>query len=408
MTSVAETDMTQDNWNYAMSITEKTKDIDKYSVKGSQFFQPLLEFSGACAGCGETAYAKLLTQLFGEKMYFANATGCTQAWGAAMPSIPYCESKAGKGVAWSNSLFENNAEFSYGMCLAVKHQRENVKMDIDALAKLISDNSREALAIAKWIETYDNLDASAIASEEFIKILEESTLTGEAKTLIDTILDKKNHLSKKTMWMYGGDGWAYDIGYGGLDHVFAMGEDVNVLIVDTEVYSNTGGQSSKATPIGAVAQFQAAGKTTQKKDLGRLMMTYDNVYVAQCAMGANPAQLMKAIKEAEAHNGPSLIVCYAPCISHGIKTGMSNAQAEMKAAVDAGYWILYRWDPKEKVLHLDSKEPNKDFTTFLRGEVRYSALDITFPENAEMLFSEAEVASKERYEFYKNLADQNK
>lgn len=408
MTPVAETDMTQDNWNYAMSITEKTKDVDKYSVKGSQFFQPLLEFSGACAGCGETAYAKLLTQLFGEKMYFANATGCTQAWGAAMPSIPYCESKAGKGVAWSNSLFENNAEFSYGMCLAVKHQRENVKMDIDALAKLISDDSREALAIAKWIETYDNLDASAIASEELIKILEESTLTGEAKTLIDTILDKKNHLSKKTMWMYGGDGWAYDIGYGGLDHVFAMGEDVNVLIVDTEVYSNTGGQSSKATPIGAVAQFQAAGKTTQKKDLGRLMMTYDNVYVAQCAMGANPAQLMKAIKEAEAHKGPSLIVCYAPCISHGIKTGMSNAQAEMKAAVDAGYWILYRWDPKEKVLHLDSKEPNKDFTTFLRGEVRYSALDITFPENAEMLFSEAEVASKERYEFYKNLADQNK
>ena len=339
-------------------------------------------------------------------MYFANATGCTQAWGAAMPSIPYCTNKDGKGVAWSNSLFENNAEFSYGMCLAVIHQRENVKMDVEKLQAMVAADSKEAAAIAKWFETYDDLDASAVATKELVKVLEETELTGEALEVAKTILDKKSHLAKKTMWMYGGDGWAYDIGYGGLDHVFAMGEDVNVLIVDTEVYSNTGGQSSKATPIGAVAQFQASGKKTQKKDLGRLMMTYDNVYVAQCAMGANPNQLMKAIKEAEAHKGPSIIICYAPCINHGIKRGMNNAQEEMKAAVESGYWNLYRWNPEGKVLSLDSKEPSKDLLEFLRGEVRYSALDITFPENAKTLFAEAESSAKERYEYYKNLAEQ--
>ena len=406
MVPVEEVDLDQTNWEYAMTITDKTDSVDKFTVKGSQFYQPLLEFSGACAGCGETAYAKLLTQLFGDKMYFANATGCTQAWGAAMPSIPYCTNKEGKGVAWSNSLFENNAEFSYGMCLAVIHQRENVKMDVEKLQAMVAADSKEAAAIAKWFETYDDLDASAVATKELVKVLEETELTGEALEVAKTILDKKSHLAKKTMWMYGGDGWAYDIGYGGLDHVFAMGEDVNVLIVDTEVYSNTGGQSSKATPIGAVAQFQASGKKTQKKDLGRLMMTYDNVYVAQCAMGANPNQLMKAIKEAEAHKGPSIIICYAPCINHGIKRGMNNAQEEMKAAVESGYWNLYRWNPEDKVLSLDSKEPSRDLLEFLRGEVRYSALDITFPENAKTLFAEAESSAKERYEYYKNLAEQ--
>ena len=405
MVPVEDVDLDQTNWDYAMTITDKTDAVDKFTVKGSQFYQPLLEFSGACAGCGETAYAKLLTQLFGDKMYFANATGCTQAWGAAMPSIPYCTNKDGKGVAWSNSLFENNAEFSYGMCLAVIHQRENVKMDVEKLQAMVAADSKEAAAIAKWFETYDDLDASAVATKELVKVLEETALTGEALEVAKTILDKKSHLAKKTMWMYGGDGWAYDIGYGGLDHVFAMGEDVNVLIVDTEVYSNTGGQSSKATPIGAVAQFQASGKKTQKKDLGRLMMTYDNVYVAQCAMGANPNQLMKAIKEAEAHKGPSIIICYAPCINHGIKRGMNNAQEEMKAAVESGYWNLYRWNPEEKVLSMDSKEPSKDFMEFLRGEVRYSALDITFPENAKSLFAEAEASAKERYEYYKKLAE---
>ena len=411
MEPISEGCFDQTNWNYAMTIEDKaakTDAIDKYSVKGSQFYQPLLEFSGACAGCGETAYAKLLTQLFGDRMYFANATGCTQAWGAAMPSIPYCQNKAGKGVAWSNSLFENNAEFSYGMCLAVAHQRENVKIDVENLRGKISDGP-VAEAIDQWIADFDDLEASAVSSRKLVDVLEKTSfVNSEESELKNTILDKKAHLPKKTMWMYGGDGWAYDIGYGGLDHVFAMGEDVNVLIVDTEVYSNTGGQSSKATPIGAVAQFQAAGKKTQKKDLGRLMMTYDNVYVAQCAMGANPNQLMKAIKEAEAHKGPSIIICYAPCINHGIKKGMNNAQVEMKAAVESGYWNLYRWDPKEKILHLDSKEPSKDLVEFLRGEVRYSALDITFPENAKTLFAEAEVSAKERYEYYKDLAAKKK
>ncbi|MEE1037863.1 MAG: pyruvate:ferredoxin (flavodoxin) oxidoreductase [Eubacterium sp.] len=408
LVAVEETSMEQDNWDYAMTITDKTENVDKYTVKGSQFYQPLLEFSGACAGCGEPAYAKLLTQLFGDKMYFANATGCTQAWGSAMPCIPYCENKEGKGPAWSNSLFENNAEFSYGMCLAVIHQRENVKMDVEKLQAMVAADSAEAAAIAKWFETYEDLDASAVATKELVAVLEATELTGEAKEVAETILDKKAHLAKKTMWMYGGDGWAYDIGYGGLDHVFAMGEDVNVLIVDTEVYSNTGGQSSKATPIGAVAQFQASGKKTQKKDLGKLMMTYDNVYVAQCAMGANPNQLMKAIKEAEAHKGPSIIICYAPCINHGIKRGMNNTQEESKAAVESGYWNLYRWNPAEKTLTLDSKEPTRDFKEFLRGEVRYSSLDITFPENAKTLFDAAEASAKERYEYYKNLAEQNK
>ena len=400
-----EVDLDQTNWNYAMTLTEKRDAMDKFSVKGSQFCQPLLEFSGACAGCGETAYAKLLTQLFGDKMYFANATGCTQAWGAAMPSIPYCENQEGKGVAWSNSLFENNAEFSYGMCLAVKHQREGVKMSVDALLPLVAGTEIEA-AINQWYETYEDLDASAVATKALVAALEAAKLDGEAATLAADILDKKEHLAKKTMWMYGGDGWAYDIGYGGLDHVFAMGEDVNVLIVDTEVYSNTGGQSSKATPIGAVAQFQAGGKITQKKDLGKLMMTYDNVYVAQCAMGANPNQLVKAVKEAEAHKGPSIIICYAPCINHGIKRGMNNTQEEMKAAVESGYWNLYRWNPTTKQLHLDSKEPSKDLLEFMRGEVRYASLDITFPDHAKDLFAKAEESAKERYEYYKRLADQ--
>ncbi len=403
---VEDADMSQNNWEYAMTITDKTDNVDKFTVKGSQFYQPLLEFSGACAGCGETAYAKLLTQLFGDKMYFANATGCTQAWGAAMPSIPYCENKEGKGVAWSNSLFENNAEFSYGMCLAVIHQRENVKMDIEKLQEIIPTDSLEAKAISKWFETYEDLEKSSVATKELVQVLENTALKSEALNIVNRILEKKSHLAKKTMWMYGGDGWAYDIGYGGLDHVFAMGEDVNVLIVDTEVYSNTGGQSSKATPIGAVAQFQASGKKTQKKDLGRLMMTYDNVYVAQCAMGANPNQLMKAIKEAEEHKGPSIVICYAPCITHGIKIGMNNAQEEMKAAVDSGYWNLYRWNPEDKVLQLDSKEPSKDLVEFLRGEIRYSALDITFPENAKKLFAEAKISAEERYNYYKKLAEQ--
>ena len=288
MVPAHEVSLDQTNWNYLQTIPEKNDRFDKFTLKGSQFRQPLVEFNGACAGCGETPYVKLLTQLFGDKMFLANATGCTQAWGAAMPCVPYCKNKEGKGPAWSNSLFENNAEFSYGMCLAVKQLRAAVTDYVHQLDDM-TENAAVKAAIAKWLETYDDLDASTPATRELLHLLESESFSAQEQAVVDEILKRRKDMSKKTMWMYGGDGWAYDIGYGGLDHVFAMGEDVNVLLVDTEVYSNTGGQSSKATPVGAVAQFQASGKKTKKKDLGMLMMTYDNVYVAQCSMGADPS-----------------------------------------------------------------------------------------------------------------------
>lgn len=394
----------QSHWDYALTVTEKPGFVDKFSVKGSQFVQPLLEFSGACAGCGETPYVKLLTQLYGDKMYIANGTGCLQAWGAAMPCMPYTKNKEGKGPAWSNSLFENNAEFSYGMCLSVKQQRESVAQDLIKIRERAAEGSEIDHAIARWFETYDDLDASAETSKELISILQRAELDSESRIMADSVLQRKNHLSKKTMWMIGGDGWAYDIGYGGLDHVFAMGEDVNVLVVDTEVYSNTGGQSSKATPVGAVAQFQASGKKTGKKDLGMLMMTYGNVYVAQCVMGANPNQLIRALKEAVEHKGPSIVIVYAPCINHGIKAGMDQVQREMKHVVDSGYWCLYRYRPDSKEFFLDSKEPSMDFKSFLRGEVRYSALELTFPDDAKRLFDEAEEDMKTRYEKYRKMS----
>ena len=404
MVPAHEVSLDQTDWNFLTGVKEKTSRVDKFTLKGSQFKQPLVEFNGACAGCGETPYIKLLTQMFGDKMYLANATGCTQAWGAAMPCVPYCKNAEGKGVAWSNSLFENNAEFSYGMCLAVKQLRDCVTGYVKELDALTKDEAVKA-AIAKWLETYDDLDASTPATEELVKLLESGKFSAEEQKLVDEILKRRKDLSKKTMWMYGGDGWAYDIGYGGLDHVFAMGEDVNVLLVDTEVYSNTGGQSSKATPVGAVAQFQASGKKTKKKDLGMLMMTYDNVYVAQCSMGANPNQLIKAIKEAEAHKGPSIVICYAPCINHGIKKGMNNVQQEMKDAVNSGYWNLYRYSPETKTFTLDSKEPTMPLYDFMKGEVRYASLELSFPENAKVLFAEAEEAAKEKYESYKRRAE---
>ncbi len=404
MVPAHEVSLDQTDWNFLTGVKEKTSRVDKFTLKGSQFKQPLVEFNGACAGCGETPYIKLLTQMFGDKMYLANATGCTQAWGAAMPCVPYCKNAEGKGVAWSNSLFENNAEFSYGMCLAVKQLRDCVTGYVKELDALTKDEAVKA-AIAKWLETYDDLDASTPATAELVKLLESGKFSAEEQKLVDEILKRRKDLSKKTMWMYGGDGWAYDIGYGGLDHVFAMGEDVNVLLVDTEVYSNTGGQSSKATPVGAVAQFQASGKKTKKKDLGMLMMTYDNVYVAQCSMGANPNQLIKAIKEAEAHKGPSIVICYAPCINHGIKKGMNNVQQEMKDAVNSGYWNLYRYSPETKTFTLDSKEPTMPLYDFMKGEVRYASLELSFPENAKVLFAEAEEAAKEKYESYKRRAE---
>ncbi|MBQ4301597.1 MAG: pyruvate:ferredoxin (flavodoxin) oxidoreductase [Oscillospiraceae bacterium] len=398
-----EVDLDQTNWNYLTELSDKNV-MDKFSVKGSQFRQPLIEFNGACAGCGEVPYIKLLTQLFGDKMYLANATGCTQAWGAAMPCVPYCKNKEGKGPAWSNSLFENNAEFSYGMCLAVRQLRDAATDYVKELNE-VTENAALKELIAKWLETYDELDASAEATKALVACLQTASFNETEQKLVDEILKRKNDLSKKTMWMYGGDGWAYDIGYGGLDHVFAMGEDVNVLLVDTEVYSNTGGQSSKATPVGAVAQFQAAGKKTKKKDLGLMLMTYDNVYVAQCSMGADPNQLIKAIKEAEAHKGPSIVICYAPCINHGIKKGMNNVQQEMKDAVASGYWNLYRYSPETRKFTLDSKEPSMALYDFMKGEVRYASLELSFPENAKTLFAEAEEGAKAKYAYYKHRSE---
>ena len=387
-------------WEYALSLPDKYAG-DKWSVKGSQFKTPLLEFSAACAGCGETPYAKLMTQLFGERVYWANATGCSQAWGGAMPGIPYTKNKEGKGPAWSNSLFENNAEFSLGMFLSVRQQREAQKLRAERLlASDISEDLKKALT--EWLASFDDFDASAASAKKLTAALEAAPESCDIRAM----LENRDHLSKKSFWMYGGDGWAYDIGFGGLDHVFAMGENVNALIVDTEVYSNTGGQSSKSTPIGAVAQFCTSGKKVAKKDLGAMLMTYGNIYVAQVAMGADMNQLVKALREAEEYDGPSVIIAYAPCMSHGIKRGMGSAQEEMKRAVESGYWILYRYDPrKEKPLTIDSKAPSMGYEEFLDGEVRYAALKRTFPDNAKKYFSKGASDAAARYAKYKHMEE---
>ena len=390
-------------WSYTLGLDDKDGLFDRYTVKGSQFCRPLLEFSAACAGCGETPYAKLLTQLFGDRVYWANATGCSQAWGSPMPGIPYTTNKKGHGPAWSNSLFENNAEFSLGMFLSVRQQREAQKMRVEQLLPLVDGALHDCAAA--WLDGFDDYDASPALTEALCTALAlaKPTLTDESATLADDILRYRDQLTKKSFWMFGGDGWAYDIGFGGLDHVVASGEDVNMFIVDTEVYSNTGGQSSKATPIGAVAQFANAGKKTLKKDLGAMLMTYGNVYVAQVAMGADPNQLIKAIKEAAAFPGPSVIIAYTPCTAHGIKGGMSGVQAEMKRAVDAGYWHLYRYDPRaEQPFTLDSGEATMSYRDFLDGEVRYASLLRTFPDRAEALFDEGAKAAQKKYETYKN------
>ncbi len=393
-------------WDYVAELPHKENPMDKFSPKGSQFEEPLLEFSGACAGCGETPYAKLMTQLFGDRMYFANATGCTQAWGAASPSVPYTKDRNGRGPAWSNSLFENNAEFSLGMVLAVKQQRARLRMKLEELLAT-KVNAATKKAIEEYMKDSEDSGKSREVTDNLIAALEKV----KDNEIVEDILHNREHLAKKSMWMYGGDGWAYDIGFGGLDHVLASGEDVNILIVDTEVYSNTGGQSSKATPIGAVAQFAASGKKTAKKDLGLLAMSYGYVYVAQVALGANPAQLIKAMKDAESYPGPSVLIAYAPCINHGIVKGMSSAMEESKKAVEAGYWYLYRYDPRLKdagknPFQLDSKAPSMDYREFLMGEVRYASLLRTFPEEGEELLKKAEVGAKEKYASYKAMADE--
>ncbi|MCG1011834.1 pyruvate:ferredoxin (flavodoxin) oxidoreductase [Tepidanaerobacter sp. GT38] len=397
-------------WDYAMKLSPKENPMDKNTVKGSQFEQPLLEFSGACAGCGETPYAKLITQLFGDRMMIANATGCSSIWGGSAPSTPYCTNKDGHGPSWANSLFEDNAEFGLGMYLAVKQIREKLASYMrKALELNIPEELKDAFKL--WLDNMNDAKTTKLAAAKIVPILEGYKADdAETQKLLDEILDMKEYIVKKSQWIFGGDGWAYDIGFGGLDHVLASGEDVNILVFDTEVYSNTGGQSSKATPTAAVAQFAAAGKNTKKKDLGRIAMTYGYVYVAQVAMGANQNQLIKALIEAESYPGPSLIIAYAPCINHGIKGGMSNSQLRQKEAVEAGYWHLYRYNPMLKKegknpFILDSKAPTADFKEFLMGEVRYSALKNTFPEKADELFEKAAKDAEERYETYKKLAE---
>ena len=398
----------QKNWDYSMSLRAKPNPMSKFTVKGSQYEQPLLEFSGACAGCGETPYMKLLTQLFGERMVVANATGCTQAWGFSVPSYPYTTKPNGRGPALSNSLFENNAEYSLGMVLSIRQQRLRLAQEVQELLAETHDEKLRT-ALQAWLDGFEDKERTIELSDAVIEALKDCPETGE---LIDKVRGAQDQLVKKSMWMYGGDGWAYDIGYGGLDHVLASGEDVNILVVDTEVYSNTGGQSSKATPLGAVAQFAASGKKTAKKDLGMLATQYQNVYVASVALGADPAQYIKALKEAEAHDGPSLIVAYAPCINHGIVKGMAYAQEESKLAVKSGYWVLYRYDPKLRLegknpFMLDFTDPKYDLREFLMGEVRFNSLQRTFPEKAEALLSEARAYCRDRWARYAHLANQD-
>ncbi|HHY60314.1 MAG TPA: pyruvate:ferredoxin (flavodoxin) oxidoreductase [Clostridia bacterium] len=401
----AQLDTEGPNWDFAMTVKVKDNLVSLHTIRGSQFAQPYLEFSGACAGCGETPYMKLITQLFGDRMMIANATGCSSIWGASAPSTPYCTNAEGKGPSWANSLFEDNAEFGYGMATAVKQLRERLA-DLMKMAMESDIPAELKEAFAAWLAGYKDAGASKAAAKAIVPLLEKYAA---GNPVLEEILEKKDYLVKKSIWIVGGDGWAYDIGFGGLDHVLASGEDVNVLVFDTEVYSNTGGQASKASPTAAVAKFAAAGKRVKKKDLGLIAMSYGYVYVAQVAMGANKNQLLKAITEAEAYDGPSLIIAYAPCINHGIYAGMGRSQEQMAKAVEAGYWHLYRYNPDLKKegknpFILDSKEPTASFRDFLLSEVRYAALQRTFPEAAEELFAKAEEDARERYQTYLRLA----
>ena len=402
-----------ENWAYAVDpakVAPKGDIMNAKTVKGSQFRQPLMEFSGACAGCGETAYIKLVTQLFGDRMMIANATGCSSIWGGSAPSTPYTVNHEGKGPSWANSLFEDNAEYGLGQHLAVEQIRGKLTDDIQQLVSLATDENGKQV-FQNWLDNKDNGEASVEASKAVVELINKAEpKTEETKALLESVKSRADYLVKRSQWILGGDGWAYDIGYGGLDHVLASGENINVLVFDTEVYSNTGGQSSKATPVAAMAKFAASGKRSRKKDLGMMAMSYGNVYVAQVAMGADYNQFVKAVVEAEAYDGPSLIIAYAPCISHGIKEGMGRSVANEEQAVKAGYWHLYRHNPvlrKEgkNPFSLDSKEPTESFRDFLMGQVRYSAIAKQFPEEAEELFTMAEESAKDRLDSYKRLAD---
>ena len=390
------TDEEQKVFDYAVKhVTEKKLPFTRETVKGSQFLKPLMEFSGACPGCGESPYAKLVTQLFGNRMFVANATGCSSIWGCSAPSSPYTVDKNGRGPAWANSLFEDNAEFGLGMTVSMKARRNEMKSAVERLAA----DPKFAEAAKAWLEVMDEADESEETGNRLLALCKEASGNEDARYVVDNA----DMLPKPSMWMFGGDGWAYDIGYGGLDHVIASGEDLNILVFDTEVYSNTGGQASKATPIGAVAQFAANGKAIRKKNLAQIAMSYGYVYVAQVAMGANPEQTLRAFREAEAYKGPSLIIAYAPCINHGVKAGMNKAMLEMKKAVRAGYWNLLRYNPDladkgMNPLMVDSPAPTESYNDFIMGEVRYNSLTLKFPERAKELFAEAEEFAGQRYE----------
>ena len=389
-------------FDYGVTLPVKEDVIAKFkenTVKGSQFKQPLLEFSGACAGCGETPYAKLITQLFGDRMYIANATGCSSIWGNSSPSTPYTVNAKGQGPAWSNSLFEDNAEFGYGMLLAQKAIRGGLKEKVESV--MANENASEEVKAAcqEWLDTFNSGITNGAATDKLVAALE-----GCDCEVCKDIVKNKDFLAKKSQWIFGGDGWAYDIGFGGVDHVLASGQDINVMVFDTEVYSNTGGQSSKSTPTGAIAQFAAGGKEVKKKDMASIAMSYGYVYVAQIAMGADFNQTVKAIAEAEAYPGPSLIIAYAPCINHGIKKGMSKAQTEEELAVKCGYWHNFRFNPAaESKFTLDSKAPTEDYQAFLDGEVRYNSLKRSNPEKAARLFAKNESEAKARYDYLNKL-----
>lgn len=397
-----------ENWEFAHGeVGYRNDEIAPTNVKNSQFSQPLLEFSGACAGCGETPYAKLITQLYGDHQIISNATGCSSIWGSSVPSMPYCTNNNGEGPAWASSLFEDAAEYGYGMLLATKSNKFLLETLMKKFLELkVSTPLNDAFN--EWLENNDDFEESKKAAIKIESLIANETDNEEANKIIERIKSLKDYLVKKSVWIYGGDGWAYDIGFSGVDHVLASGDDINIIVFDTEVYSNTGGQSSKATPLAAVAKFAASGKKVRKKDLGLMMTTYGYVYVAQVAMGANQAQTLKAIKEAESYHGPSLIIAYAPCINHGLKAGMGKTQRREKEAVASGYWHLWRFNPLLKEegknpFSLDSKDPTESFQEFLQGEVRYASLKKAFPEDADRLYAEAEEAAKERLESYKKM-----
>jgi pyruvate-ferredoxin/flavodoxin oxidoreductase len=388
-------------WDYAVNLPHKDNPMDKTTVIGSQFEQPLLEFSGSCAGCAETAYARLITQLFGDRMYIANATGCSSIWGGSAPSTPYTTNYKGQGPAWCNSLFEDNAEFGLGMYTGVKQQREMLKEHVEAIVANGPDGAIKDAAKA-WLDTMMLGEESKATSAALVAAIEAAGVDCEH---CKYVLEHKDHLVKKSQWIFGGDGWAYDIGFGGVDHVLASGEDVNIFVFDTEVYSNTGGQASKATPAAAIAKFAASGKKVRKKDLGMIAKSYGYVYVAQVCMGADKNQLIKALVEAESYPGPSLIIAYAPCINHGLR---NNFHSEAAKAVECGYWQLYRYQPAadggEGTFFLDSKEPTGDMKEFITSEVRYASLKKGFPDVADQLFDKCVEDAKRRLDGYKKLA----